>query len=457
MEVVLLLVGLAVGAAAAWLVMRTRLTVLDAALELERRAASERPAFKEEVTDAVRALSADAVERLQLGNRQGLEESRRAIEQVVGPVKQQMEKLEGGVRKLETERAESEGALREYLTSLADGQERLRLETASLVTALRAPTVRGRWGEMQLRRVVEAAGMLPYCDFEEQTAAVADGQTLRPDLVVHLPGAKQVVVDAKTPLAAYLEALEASDDDVRTAKLRDHARQLREHVTKLSAKAYWGQFEASPDFVVLFIPGDPFFAAALDQDPTLQEDAWKKRVVLATPSTLIGLLFVVAFGWRQEKVAESARHVADLGKQLYERLATFADHFAKAGRGLDQAVAAYNNAVGSLERSVLPAARRFPDLGVRIAKELPELETIQHSTRSPQAAELVARVPGVPSSLPPPAPGEAGRRRRARRRLTTAGGRRNLRLRWVDSWNRGPPRRVFIGRDRGQTATKGRE
>jgi DNA recombination protein RmuC len=217
-----------------------------------------------------------------------------------------------------------------------------------------------------------------------------------------------VVVDAKTPLSAYLEALEASDDDVRAAKLRDHARQLREHVTKLSAKAYWGQFEASPDFVVLFVPGDPFFAAALDQDPTLQEDAWKKRVVLATPSTLIGLLFVVAFGWRQEKVAESARHVADLGKQLYERLATFADHFAKAGRGLDQAVAAYNHAVGSLERSVLPAARRFPDLGVRIAKELPVLETIQHSTRSPQAAELVTRVPGVASSLPPLAPDESG-------------------------------------------------
>jgi DNA recombination protein RmuC len=401
LEVVLLLVGLAVGAAAAWVVMRTRLTVLAAALELERRAASERPSFKEEVTDAVRALSADAVERLQLGNRQGLEESRRAIEQVVGPVKQQMDKLEGGVRRLESERAEAEGALREYLTSLADGQERLRVETASLVTALRAPTVRGRWGEMQLRRVVEAAGMLPYCDFDEQTAAVADGQTLRPDLVVHLPGAKQVVVDAKTPLSAYLEALEASDDDVRTAKLRDHARQLREHVTKLSAKAYWGQFEASPDFVVLFVPGDPFFAAALDQDPTLQEDAWKKRVVLATPSTLIGLLFVVAFGWRQEKVAESARHVADLGKQLYERLATFADHFAKAGRGLDQAVAAYNHAVGSLERSVLPAARRFPDLGVPIAKELRGLDTIQHSTRSLQAAEFAAPVPGVASSLPP--------------------------------------------------------
>jgi DNA recombination protein RmuC len=387
--------------------MRARLTALGAVLELERKASAERPAFKEEVTDAVRALSADALERLQVGSRQGLEESQRAIEQVVGPVKQQIDKLEGGVRRLETERAQSEGALREYLASLVDGQERLRVETASLVTALRAPAVRGRWGEMQLRRVVEASGMLPYCDFDEQAAATGEGQALRPDLVVRLPGAKQVVVDAKTPLSAYLEALEATDDDVRLARLRDHARQLRDHVAKLSAKAYWSQFESSPDFVVLFIPGDPFFAAALDQDPTLQEDAWKKRVVLATPSTLIGLLFVVGYGWRQEKVAESARLVADLGKQLYERLATFADHFAKAGRGLDQAVAAYNNAVGSLERSVLPAARRFPDLGVPVAKQLQELDTIQHSTRSLQAAELATRVPGVAAALPQPA-GETG-------------------------------------------------
>jgi DNA recombination protein RmuC len=401
-EVVFLLVGLAVGALAAWLIMRARLAAAGAALEHERRSAAGRLGLKDEVADAVRALSADAVERLQLGSRQGLEESRRAIEQVVAPVKEQIERLEGGVRRLESERAQSEGALREHLASLAEGQDRLRVETASLVTALRAPAVRGRWGEIQLRRVVEAAGMLPYCDFDEQATGGGDGQTIRPDLVVRLPGAKQVVVDAKTPLAAYLEALEAGDDDLRAAKLRDHARQLRDHVAKLGAKSYWSQFESAPDFVVMFIPGDPFFAAALDQDPSLQEDAWRKRIVLATPSTLIGLLFVVAYGWRQEKVAESARHVAELGKQLYERLGTFADHFAKAGRGLDQAVTAYNQAVGSLERSVLPAARRFPDLGVPITKELSGLEPIQQATRSPQAAELVARVPGVS----PPAPAE---------------------------------------------------
>jgi DNA recombination protein RmuC len=394
MEIGFLLAGLAVGGVAVWLVLRARLASLQVALDHERRTGAEREASRADAETTLRGLLAQAVEQLRQANRQDVEQGRVAIEQLVAPVKQQIERLDGGVRKLETERAQADGAMREFLQNLAEGQERLRSETANLVTALRAPSVRGRWGEIQLRRVVEAAGMLPYCDFDEQASAVADGQTLRPDLVVRLPGAKQVVVDAKTPLAAYLEALEAQDDDVRVSRLRDHARQLRDHVAKLSSKAYWGQFESAPDFVVLFIPGDPFFAAALDQDPALQEDAWKRRVVLATPSTLIGLLFVVAYGWRQEKVAESARTVAELGKQLYERLATFADHFAKAGRGLDQAVSAYNQAVGSLERSVLPAARRFPDLGVPIAKQLAELEPIQHGTRSPQAPELLARTGG---------------------------------------------------------------
>jgi DNA recombination protein RmuC len=384
MEFVFLLAGLVIGGAAAWLAARSRIARLETEAEHARRSSLERESLRGELETSLKALSSD----LQRDTREDLERQRRELETSIAPLRESLDRYDKGVHELEKARSETYGALRNQLTVLADTQERLRSETANLVTALRAPAVRGRWGEIQLRRVVEAAGMLPYCDFIEQASSVLDGRTLRPDLIVRLPGAKQVVVDAKTPLAAYLAALEATDEDVRAERLRDHARQVREHVAKLSAKAYWQQFESSPDFVVLFIPGDPFFAAALDQDPGLQEDAWRQRIVLATPSTLIGLLFVVAYGWRQEKVAENARRVGELGKQLFERLGVLASHFAKVRSGLDTAVRAYNDAVGSLERSVLPSARRFPDLGVAAVKELPELEPVQQATRVAQAPEL---------------------------------------------------------------------
>jgi DNA recombination protein RmuC len=384
MEIVFLFVGLAVGGAAVWLAMRAKLASRDteiaglrAEVDRERRRTAEREELKSELETALKAHSADELER-----------QRRRLEEWITPLRESLERYDRGVQELERARSQTYGALREQLDTLATTQERLRAETANLVTALRAPSVRGRWGEIQLRRVVEAAGMLPYCDFVEQATATVEGRTSRPDLIVRLPGAKQVVVDAKTPLSAYLEALEATDEEARAARLRDHARQIRDHVANLSTKAYWQQFESAPDFVVLFIPGDPFFAAALDQDPSLQEDAWRQRIVLATPSTLIGLLFVVAYGWRQEKVAENARRVAELGRQLYDRLGTFAAHFARVRRGLETAVVAYNDAVGSLERSVLPAARRFPDLGVPGAKDLPELEPISQAPRTSQAPEL---------------------------------------------------------------------
>jgi DNA recombination protein RmuC len=408
-QVLFLLLGVAAGVAAALVAVRSRLlaaqrgrdeererrsavelelTGLRASLDHERRVAAERAELKAEVTDAFKALSADALQRLQRDARDDLEQRQKAVEQIVAPLKQTLEKVDGGVRELEKARSEAYGALRAQLGSLAQTQDQLRAETANLVNALRAPAVRGRWGEIQLRRVVEAAGMIAYCDFAEQVTASAEGRSLRPDLVVNLPGAKQVIVDAKTPLAAYLDALEAADPERQRALLREHARQVRDHVGKLSAKAYWEQFEETPDFVVLFIPGDPFFAAALDQDPSLQEDAWRQRIVLATPSTLIGLLFVIAYGWRQEKVAESARAVSALGKELYERLSTFGGHLARLRKGLEGAVGAYNEAVGSLESRVLPAARRFPEHGVAISGDLPQLEPIDRTAREPQAPEL---------------------------------------------------------------------
>ncbi len=388
MEIVLLAVGLAAGALAAWLAARPRLARLEAELEHERRAAATEAQRQELLQSALRTVSADALRELQRDARDDLEQRQQAIQRMVAPLKESLDKVDTEVRELEKSRGEAYGDLRSQLGSLAETQERLRAETSSLVTALRAPAVRGRWGEIQLRRVVEAAGMLPYCDFTEQVVAGADDRLLRPDLVVRLPGSKHVIVDAKTPLAAYLEALDAADEETQRARLRDHARQVREHVGKLSQKAYWAQFESAPDFVVLFIPGDPFFAAALDQDPSLQEDAWRQRIILATPSTLIGLLFIVAYGWRQEKVAESARAVSALGSELHERLRTLAGHFIKLGRSLDTAVGAYNDAAGSLERRVLVTARRFSELGVPAIQELPEPEPIERAARILEAPEL---------------------------------------------------------------------
>ncbi|MDP1606983.1 MAG: DNA recombination protein RmuC [Rhodocyclaceae bacterium] len=274
----------------------------------------------------------------------------------------------------------------------------MRRETANLVRALRAPHARGRWGELQLKRVVEMAGMLDHCDFYEQASADGEDGKLRPDMIVRLPGGKQLVVDAKAPLAAYLDAIDAVDDETRHKKLLDHARQVREHITKLSRKSYWEQFQPAPDFVVLFLPGEMFYSAALEVDPGLIESGVEQRVILATPTTLIALLRAAAYGWQQEALAENAQKISQLGKELYERLGTLADHWAGVGKHLADAVTAYNKATGSLESRVLVTARRFKELqAVAGDKEIRDLAPVDSAPRLPIADEMTRPPPAPPS------------------------------------------------------------
>jgi DNA recombination protein RmuC len=382
---------------------------LEATLEHERSAAVEKIALLErakvDLTDTFKALSSEAmqasVERLEAYARRSDEQRQEAIEHVVRPIRESLDKVDGQIQHLERARSHAYGALVQQVRSLAETQERLRAETGNLVTALRAPSVRGRWGEIQLRRVVEMAGMLSHCDFVEQTTATVDDRRLRPDLLVKLPGGKNIVVDAKVPLQAYLEAVEADDEEVRDARLADHARQIRQHIQKLSLKSYWEQFQPSPEFVVLFIPGEAFYSAALQHDPGLIEEAIGQRVLVATPTTLIGVLKAVAYGWQQETVAQSAREVSELGRELYARLATVGEHVGALGRRLDSAVAAYNATIGSLERRVLPAARRLADHGAGGPKEIAALDPVDRVAQRPQAPELTeAGEADVPLELP---------------------------------------------------------
>lgn len=402
MSLALFLIGLAVGALAAWLGLRRalattradrdtkaqQLAAASAALEVERRSLDER------MRHVIKALSADALKE---SNDAFLSLADTKLAGYVAPLKESLEKVDGQVRTLEQARQAAFGALRQEILSLRDGQDRLRTETGNLVTALRAPHVRGRWGEIQLKRVVELAGMVAYCDFVEQVHTTdADGRALRPDLVVKLPGGKHVVVDAKVPLSAYLDGIEASDGEVRRLKLAEHARQVRDHVQKLGSKGYWRQFEPAPDFVVMFMPDESFFRAALEHDPSLIEFGVDSGVIAASPTTLIGLLRTISYGWQQETVAQSARAVGELGRELYERLGTLAKHFAKLGRTLDGAVGAYNEAVGSLESRVLVTARRFEHHG--ITAEVPEIAPLERTARPLQAPELTGP---QPVELPP--------------------------------------------------------
>jgi len=306
------------------------------------------------------------------------------------PVHDALARMDAQLQRLERDRMEARGALDEQLRALVAGQERLRGETGALVAALRQPQTRGRWGELQLRRVVELAGMTAHCDFAEQPSLASEDGLLRPDLIVHLPGGKQVIVDAKAPLHAFLDAYEARDETTRTTGLAAHARLVREHVRRLSAKAYWDRLDTTPDFVLLFLPGDHFYSAALEADPTLLEQGARQSVLIATPTTLIALLRAVAYGWQQERVADDARAVAQLGRELHRRLEMFAEHLQKLGARLRGAVGAYNDAVGSFEQRVLPGARRLAEHGVVPAeRELAALERVDPAVRelAPAARE----------------------------------------------------------------------
>jgi len=374
-----LALGLAVGGLGAWVVASRRLgereqelAIVRVELEHERRGTDDR---------LVRAVKTASSEAFQSSNTAFLELAETKLTGYVRPLKESLEKVDGQVRTLEQARERQYGALGEQLSRLSE-------RTATLATALRTPHVRGRWGEIQLKRVVELAGMLPYCDFEEQVTATTDDGRLRPDLVVRLPGGKQVVVDAKVPLAAYLDSCEASDDDVRAGHLASHARQVRDHMNKLSAKSYWQQFGDTPDYVVMFLPDEGFFRAAWEHDPSLVEAGVRSRVHVASPTTLIVLLQSIAYGWQQESVAEDAREIQALGRELYERVGVLSGHLGKIGSNLRGAVGAFNDTVGSLEKRFLPTARKLETYIVS-DKPLPELASVVDPMQTLQAPELV--------------------------------------------------------------------
>jgi len=374
---------------------------LESALESERKNNAEKIQLVtragEDLQNAFKAMASDALdnnnrsflelaktslERFQSDAKRDLETRQKAVADIIAPVRESLDKVDAQIQQIEVARGEAYGELKEQVRSLITTQKELQSETGNLVRALRAPNVRGRWGEIQLRRVVEMAGMLNYCDFSEQMTVTTDTGRIRPDLIVRLPGGKNVVVDAKTPLQAYLDALGAPDEETRKACLLNHSRQVRDHLKNLSGRSYWEQFEATPEFVVMFLPGETFFSAALEQDPDLIEWGVANQVIPASPTTLIALLKAVAYGWNQEKLARNAHEISALGKELHDRLRGLAGHIAAVGGGLDRAVESYNKAVGSLESRVLVSARKLAEKGATVTDDIPELEPIETTTRT---------------------------------------------------------------------------
>jgi DNA recombination protein RmuC len=397
MVILALLVGLAVGALVVLAAVRPALVErrrrVQEIIELERALAGveaelavERGSLDERLEAAIKALSSEA---LDANSARFLELAETHLSGHVRPLKDSLVRMDEQLQSVERIRQEAFGSLKTEVMTLAE-------RAGSLTNALRTPHVRGRWGEAQLRNVVEFAGMVEHCDYVTQATASTDDGTLRPDLVVRIPGGKHVVVDAKAPLTAYLDAFETSDEKEREQLLANHARQVREHITKLSAKGYWRRFEPSPDLVVMFLPDESYLRVAHEQDPSLQEYAWSSNVILAAPSTLMILLRTVSMTWQQETIAESAREVNELGRELYKRLATMGAHVSRLGKSLDGAVKAYNETVGSLERQVLVQARRFEQHGISGVAP-PELQPIERQARSLAAAELVE--PGQPAAL----------------------------------------------------------
>ena len=422
--IVVALAALVIGGLLGYLIARVRAGVRIEQLRVELEAArvrldsekeSEarlRSAFDSLAGQTLRAnsemflrMAREALGRDQIVAQNSLKERETAIAQLVEPLRTALEKTEAQVQALERERRDAFTTLRTQIETLTEGQSLLQRETRNLVTALRRPEVRGRWGELTLRRLVELAGMSEHCDFTEQLQVIGDeGGALRPDLVVHMPDARDLVVDVKTPLDAYLEALEATTEEARQIQLKRHAQHVETRVRQLASKNYWAQFERSPEFAVLFLPGDQFLSAALAERPDLLETALKQNIIIATPSTLIALLKTVAYGWRQSSVAQNAAIIRELGQELYRRLGNFTGHLGRAGARLGAAVEAYNAAVGSLERQVLPQARRFTDLGVTADAPLPALETVDSLARVPAPAPGSVSASGsAPASGPAPA------------------------------------------------------
>ena len=330
------------------------------------------------------------LERAQSSVASDLDKRQQAIDNLVKPVRESLDKLDTRIHDLESARVGAYAKLTEQVRSLAETQNYLHAETGKLVQALRSPIVRGRWGEVQLRRVVELAGMVDHCDFVEQHTITTDEGRLRPDLIVHLPGGKTIVIDSKTPLNAYLESLEATDEVTRIARLEQHAAQVRAHIEKLSRKGYWEQFDATPEFIVLFLPGEVFFSAALERDPLLIEFGADKLVIPATPTTLIALLRAVAYGWKQEKLAQNALAISQLGQELYKRLSDMGGHFGSLGRSLNACVNAFNKVAGNIETRVFVSARKFSELGAGVSgTDIEPLEQVEQLAREIQAPELL--------------------------------------------------------------------
>lgn len=391
--------------------------VLRSQLKTDEQLAAERQAAVDHALERLRAsfdgiagasLRANSdlflkLAREHLGQHQqtavaALSEREKAIENLLQPIRETLLKAEQQMQRIEKERAESFGTLRSSLEAVALGQAALQRETRTLVNALRRPEVRGQWGEMTLKRLAELAGMVQHCDFNEQVHVRSADGNLRPDMVVHMPDGRDLVVDVKTPLDAYLEAVDAVTDEERAAALRRHAQAVADRVRQLSAKSYWNQFQNSPDFVILFIPGDQLLSAALAENPALLEDAIRQDVILATPSSFVALLKAVAYGWRQTALAQNAETIRELGEELYKRLTTFVAHLGRLGRSLGSSVDHFNNAVGSLERQVLPGARKFTELGVRPSKEIDVLEPIDKLTREAPALESRSDAPRTEAS-----------------------------------------------------------